>query len=503
MTQISTPTKLGGQATFFLIGNIFTLIVGFPLQIYVTRVLGADGLGVFSLLEGGVGLVSGLIGFGLAPTLVKFIPGYLAEQKYDCIKALVLKGIFILLGTGLLVYGVGWIALPWIEVQWPQLQHHHWDVVLMGSAVPLGLLVFYLSQGLRGFQEIRYMVIGSSFLQLTVKAGLAILLLGLGLGLIGYIGAVIVSMLVALLWLSVGLLRKIKSLPKNEKSADICDSKPWVKYASIMYGNSLLGVSTIYLDRFLIGLFVNVSAVGVLVVIKQLQQLPVIFLQMFIAVAAPMFSAAHARNDKEERQHIFHLTTDWVVRASMPLFMFLILFSAPFLNLYGEEFVQPGLWPLWLLIGGQLVNLMCGPIGNVLNMSGMESQMLRISVVQAVLTVLGLVIFVPEYGLIGAAGVLTAGILFTNGTALYLAKKHIQLRWWDRRYLKWVMPTVAACATGMILLSLEPRPGPFGLLACLVALYIVFHGVSILQGLHDDDRELLSHLFNQLKGRAV
>lgn len=503
MTIQGTPSRLGGQASFFLVGNVFTLIVGLSLQIYVARVLGADNLGVFSLLEGGVGLISGLIGFGLAPTLVKFLPQHIENREYACIKALVWNGALILLVSGLFIYGAAWMALPWVESEWPELQQHHWAVVLMGATIPLGALVIYLGQGLRGFLEIRYMVVGSSFLQLTVKAGLAFLFLSLGLYLVGYIAAVVISMGAALLWLGIGLLRKIRSLPENYSDAEQSFVEPWVKYASIAYAGSLLGVMTAYLDRFFIGLFVSASAVGVLAVVRQLEQLPVIFLQMFLSVAAPMFSAAHARNDDEERQHIYHLTTDWVLRASLPLFIFLVLFSSPLLGLYGEEFEERGLWPLWILMGAQIVNLMCGPIGNVLNMSGMESRILQINTVQAVWTVLGLVIFVPDYGLIGGVGVVAAGIIFTNVSALYLAKKHLQLQWWERRYLKWIAPAVAAYATSFLLLMFEPHPGPFGLLACLVVLYVIFHGVSLLQGLHEDDRELLSHLLEKFKGRTA
>ena len=54
MTKASTPANLGGQASFFLVGNIFTLLVGFPLQIYVARILGASNLGIFRLLGAGV-----------------------------------------------------------------------------------------------------------------------------------------------------------------------------------------------------------------------------------------------------------------------------------------------------------------------------------------------------------------------------------------------------------------------------------------------------------------
>jgi len=503
LTKRNTPSQLGGQASFFFIGNVFTLIVGLPLQIYVARTLGASNLGVYSLLEGGVALVAGFIGLGLAPTLVKFIPQYLANQEFTCIRDLVWKGLLVLSMLSFIVIITGWIALPWIEQQWPQLQEHHWSVVLMGLTLPLGILVFYFSQGLRGFQEIRFMVVGTSFLQLTVKAVLAIIFLSLGLGLLGYISAVVVSIVVALLWLAIGLYRKITTLPKNENSIERCNSKPWIRYASIMYGGSLLGSMTAPLDRFLIGLFASVSAVGVLAVVKQLQQLPVIFLQMFLAVAAPMFSSAHARNDVQERQHIYNLTTDWVLRASLPMFMFFLLFTVPLLSLYGEEFVELGKWPLWILVGAQLINLLCGPVGNLLNMSGLETLMLKISVIQSILTAIGLLVFVYQFGLIGGAWVLAAAIVIHNLVVLHYAKKYLAITWWDSRYMKWILPSVTTLLTGLGLLVIEPHPGSLSLLVSLIILYTVFHGVSLVQGLHNDDRELLRHLRDKLTGSAA
>ena len=52
--------RLGSQSVLVLLGNIFTLAIGLPLQIYVSRILGAGGLGVYGLLEGAVNTISGL-----------------------------------------------------------------------------------------------------------------------------------------------------------------------------------------------------------------------------------------------------------------------------------------------------------------------------------------------------------------------------------------------------------------------------------------------------------
>ena len=88
----------------------------------------------------------------------------------------------------------------------------------MALLTPLGLLMFLLQQGLRGFQEIRYVVIGLSVLQLTVKAVLTVALLVLGFGLLGYATAVVLSTSVATIWMVVGLWRTKTPLDCRETS---------------------------------------------------------------------------------------------------------------------------------------------------------------------------------------------------------------------------------------------------------------------------------------------
>lgn len=491
----NTANRLGGQASLFFLGNVFTLLVGFPLQIYVARSLGADSLGIFSLIEGGVGLAAGLMGFGLASALVKFIPTHLELGEYACIRKLVGKGALILLVAGSMAYGVLLLVFPIAARAWPVITDHQAAVTLMGLLIPLGLIAFFLQQGLRGFQEIRYMVLGSSFMQLTVKAVLTVLLLALGFQLMGYIWAVVISVLCACAWLGYGLWKKLSAMPKIRDASCGEQQRAWRNYAGIQYTGSLLGMGAQYLDRFLLGIVVGAAPVGILAVVKQLQQMPGIFLQMFLAVAAPMFSAAHARGDAQERQHIYHLTTDWVMRLSAPLFIFFLLFAEPLLNLYGQEFVHEGLRAFQILLLGQAINLGFGPLGNMLNMSGKEGFMLRLSAYDLVISMASVVILVPSFGLTGAAMAITFSTLVMNFAAMWAARTLLGIRWADRRYLRWIVPFAASIAVGVGASTLGPQEvGVTWLVMYLVLCYGVFHGVSLAQGLHEDDRELLGHI---------
>ena len=495
-------SQLGGQAAFFFLGNVFTLLVGLPLQIYVARMLGTGGLGVFSLIEGGVSLTAGLVSFGLAPTLVKFIPFHLERREFACIRRLIVDGASLLLISGGLAYGVAVIAMPLFARHWPLLVEYRTAVTVMALLIPLSLISFFLQQGLRGFQEIRYIVIGSSFLQLTVKAALAIALLTAGFQLMGYILAVVLSVAGAIGWMGLGLYRKVADMPSQAPEQCPMNSRfEWRTYAKVMYGGSLLGLGGTYIDRFLLGALTGVHSVGVLAVVKQIQQMPVIFLQMFLSVAAPMFSAAHARSAHAELNHIYHLTTDWVVRLSLPLFIFAFVFAAPLLRLFGPQFAAEGTVPLQILLASQLVNLAFGPVGNVMYMSGLERRAVRISVYQMVVSVLAMCALIPTFGIIGAAWAMCVSIVFVNVAELAVARKKMGLRWSDRRYLRWIMPTLVTVAAALFASHIGPPDVGAVLLAVyLASLYAIYHGLSLIHGLHDDDRVLLGHFLEKIVG---
>ena len=178
------------------------------------------------------------------------------------------------------------------------------------------------------------------------------------------------------LWMAGGVVRKVRELPQSVLSQS---SPPeWRRFALIALSGGLLGAATSGLDRFILGAFMGSGAVGVLVVARQLQQLPERFNHMLLTVGTPMFSAAHSGDNAAERQHLYRLMTGWSVAASMPLILFLLFFGHEVLALYGSEFADWGAPPLRILLGVQVLSLLCGPVGNVALMSGLERDCLGV-----------------------------------------------------------------------------------------------------------------------------
>jgi O-antigen/teichoic acid export membrane protein len=499
----ATARHLGLQTLVAASGSIFTLAVGLPLQVYVSRVLGAGGLGVYGLLEGAVNTTSGFLNLGLAQTVVRFVPSHLEKGEYGYVRRLLGVSITTLLLVGVFAYGVWLVALPYLESIWPEIagQAHH--AALMGLLLPLGLLIHLFQQGLRGFQEIRYMVLGSSVVQLSVKAGVTVVAFALGMTLGGYILATVIATSVGALWMAYGLKRKINDLPADEAGPSSAPVAEWRRYAAISYTNALLGGTTAYIDRLLLGIFMGSGAVGVLIVLRQIQQLPQMFNQMLLVVGAPMFAAAHVRNDRTERGHLYVLMTDWVMKISLPFILFLFLFGRPVLLLFGPQFAQDGAGILWILVLGQAVNLACGPIGNIALMSGLEGEVLRLTTFNAVLQVILLVLLAPAFGLLGVAIVHAITAVFINAAVMVLLRSRLGLRWWHRRFAGWLLPSCAAVCVGAGIIYSGLNIGFVVLAVTLALMYATFSGVVLLQGVNEDEKDLLRHLRDRLFGRAA
>jgi O-antigen/teichoic acid export membrane protein len=494
-------SRLGVASLYVLLGNAFTLIVGLPLQIYVSRVLGPDGVGIYGLLEAAMATAAGLLGLGVGETVVRFLPAHLERREYGNALGLLRFGASVLFAVGAAAYAILLLSLPWIGRFWPAILPYRGEIAAMGLMIPFGLVLYFLQQSLRGFQEIRQIILGSSVMQLTVKAALTVGAFAIGLRLDGYVLAVVSATACGLLWLLYELRRKVFSLPSATASSVALPQ--WYRFALMSYSGALIGAASSGLDRFLLGAFVSSGAVGVLLVARQLQNLPERFNQMLLMVGAPLLSAAHSRRNLKETQHIFCLITDWSVRCSLPLVLFLLFFARPVLALYGPGFADLGALPLQILVGAEFLGLLCGPNGNVAMMSGLERQATVFWTATAALSAVMLLVLIPQFGLVGAAFAVAFGILFTNfGTAMLICKK-LHLHWWDNRYSAW-LPQAGANLLVILTVSLLPlQLGAGQLFAVLVAMYVSAVVAGVAFGLHEDERELLRHIRIRLTGRKA
>lgn len=493
-----TASRMASQSGLLMLGNMFTLFVGFPFQIYLARTLGAEQLGAFGLFEVIAQAAGTLFGFGLATTLVRFIPQHLELRESQSVRALLgsVYG-FTLLGSGLAV--VVMLASSSYLLQWvPELQPNSPLLPFVCAMTVLGMLIGLSAQALRAFLDIRYMIMVASFLQLAVKVAATVLLFWWGWQLSGYLVAVVVSVVVALIGMLWGIHRHVRRLAPGGDDVTPATRKAWWSFSRTMYFNSLLGIAAPPAERLLLASAIDVASVGVLMGIRQLQSFPQVLFQILVVVLAPMFVAARARSDMNEVKHLYHIATDWICRLGFPLLIFLLFFGENVLVLYGKQFAESGKWPLVIIIVGQMFNLLTGPHGAMLNMLGHERDMFKLYLVSSAMLFTGLFILAPMFGLLGVAIAGIFPVIFLNLIELYFMKKWLGIRWWSSRYKRLFAPMSITIFFALVFKWTPLSSDVFGLIISLTLLYFSFAFSYYLNGLTGEDNEIIEMIRSQI-----
>lgn len=497
-----TVSSLASQSGLLMLGNIFTLFLGFPFQIYLARKLGADQLGVFGLFEVIAQAAGTLFGFGLATTLVRFIPHHLALQEDRCVKTLLSTVFgFTLLGGGLAVIGL--LAGSSYLLRWvPELRPYSSLLPFVGAMTVLGMLIGLSAQALRAFMDIRYMIMVASFLQLSVKVAATVLLFWWGWQLAGYLVAAVISVAVALIGMLWGIHRHVRRLAPGGDDVTPATRKAWWSFSRTMYFSSLLGIAAPPAERLLLAGAIDVATVGILMGVRQLQSFPQVLFQVLVAVLAPMYVAAKARGDMDEVKHLYHVATDWMCRLGYPLMVFLLIFGEDVLALYGNGFAESGKWPLVIVIVGQLFNLMTGPHGAMLSMLGHEKDLFKLYLISSAMFFAGLFMLAPTLGLLGVALAGLLPIISLNLMELYLMKKWLGIAWWSSRYRHLLLPIASVVILSLLLRSVPGSRGAVDLIGILLVLYASFAAAYIMHGLTDEDVELIEMIRSQIRAKV-
>jgi O-antigen/teichoic acid export membrane protein len=182
-------------------------------------------------------------------------------------------------------------------------------------------------------------------------------------------------------------------------------------------------ISFIVLSRLILDWIVLLSLgsshstfeVGVFRTAWQVSALVMLVVSTFDTVAGPRIAAAYRIGDVNQIRKIIRQSVATMSVISLPLFVFALGFPEWTLGLFGPEFVA-GAPALRILALGQMVNVLSGPLGVVLLMTGNERSSLWISVFSLILLAVLSITFIPAYGLIGAA--LTTAIIIASRTIL-------------------------------------------------------------------------------------
>lgn len=395
---------------------------GFLLTLLLARVLGAAATGAFYLTMTIMTIFAIIAKFGLDTALQRYAGGAAEQGDWTTVISAHRKALRVslilscLMATLLLIFSTTLAELLFNN------SHKMLIVLAAFSLIPFtwfgiqaAMLKAVGQPAVGGFFEVAGLPV---FTVLLVTISSLFMPLTLYIVAYCYMGAALINAL-----LCTGLLQK--HLPKK-MPATVVNVKGLYSSCIPLTIVELLNYVMLWAPLLILGALVDETAAGLFNVSNRLAVQLALFLMVLASITAPRFAAYYHSANHEKLATLAGRSTRIPTILSLLPAAILLFAAEPVLSLFGPEFkVASPL--LQVLVVGQLVNVVTGPGGYLLAMSGNEHALRNVLFFSLILMLILSFLLIPQFGALGAAWATTSALVFQNLICCFLVKHRLGL----------------------------------------------------------------------------
>lgn len=413
-------TNSSRQTIIIFLSKIIGYFLGFITNFILARFYGANIIGQYTLINTYLQLITIITLFGFDNGLIKYISRYNKDGNskliYETIKiSFIFSILFSLSASFITFFARDYIASIFNNNLLAQS-------LIIGSWIIIPMTLNRLLGGIyKGFKKIKFYIIGNEVYRRTLMLTfLLVFLIFKQTSIIKVISALFISNLLITFFYIV----KLNFYKLNYKSiifdclnlnfsSKIRDEL--FSYSAMMILISFMNVILARTDRVMLGIFSSTNIVGIYNVAAIISGLVIFLLTSSNMTFAPIISELYMLKKINLLNDLYTTITKWIVIFTTPIFITIIVFPETLLNIFGLEYVE-GVSILLLLSLGQFINVLVGANGYLLTMSGHEKAVLFNNFFISVLNIILNYIFIPKFGMVGAA--MATAISISTGNIL-------------------------------------------------------------------------------------
>jgi len=403
------------SAKVALVWRVLGAGLSFLFSVALSRLLGAEGAGVYFMALS-VMMLSGFVGrLGLDKSLLKFVARGASGNDW-----LSVHGVFRM-ATRWAFFATAALAVFWaLSAQWCGTMMFREPAVvgplrIMGVGIISLSMTILLSNALLGVKQVAAATIIASVLIPAI--GLLVIwpfthFFGPEGAALSYLtGTVVASLIGYMIW-----RRAMRQKPYNGAWFDTKElwesSRPLWMAIVVTKGFMPWG------PLFFLSAFASATDVGVFGAALRVSLLLSFALTSVNTVMAPKFAELHQNGDIVRIASIARQSTVLLLLVSIPVFLVIALFGDFVMGIFGEDFRNGG-QVLAVLAFGQLFSTISGSILILLSMTGNEKDVRTTTMVAATVTLLGSLVLIPPFGILGAAWTVSLSVIVSNLVGTY------------------------------------------------------------------------------------
>ncbi|MDO8623503.1 MAG: flippase [archaeon] len=425
--------------TSFLVflGIFLSKIISYLYRIIIARSLGPEAYGLFSIALMILGWFIAFSSLGLTQGLLRYIPFYRGNKEFDKIRYIFKFSVILLFFSTIFSGIILFFFSEFISINLFHNPNLTLFLKIFSFLIPLSVLSSVFLSIIQSYERIGWYSFILNILQNLVKLSVLILVIYLGFGLnsiiISYFAGILVTLLVSYLFCKYKLSEifwKVKLNTEEKKKI----SNSLIIYSFPLMFSEMMSNIFYWIDSFFIGIFKDVSAVGIynaaVPIAVLLSFAPGLFLQLFF----PIINREYSKKNISLIVEISKQISKWVFIINLPIFIFMFFFPGAVINiLFGVEYLS-AVNALRLLAVGGLISSIFIVFPQVLLMLGKSKIFLVDMILASILNIVLNFFLIPmdkigfitnSDGITGAALATTISMIFLNMLFFLQVKKQL------------------------------------------------------------------------------
>ena len=399
--------------------QIAAFVLGVLISIFLSRTIGAEGLGIISLSNQIIGILLTLALLGMPTVILKEVSIAYSRQNRDHINSVISTSLKLNGMLGIIVYIIFSFALPFLVSTFFHEPALKIPLMIITGAMLFQVVTRIFTAGLNGLRKIWQSNLADNTLSLFLTSfGLLVLyVLGYKITVVTaawlYAGSRVIAAFTSGIYLNSihTITLKAKYIPRQLLRVAL----------PLLFAQGMNMIAT-SVDTIMIGWLLTATDVGYYSVAQRIALTSIFIPQVIYSIIAPKIAAMYANNQIKEMEHLIQKLTKVLFVIAALFFIILTIFGGILLSIWGEEFNQA--YTALLMLGiGQFISISIGSAGLILSVCGEEKKLGVITFASAILNIVLNYFFIKWFNYTGAAISTAITMIVMNLTEVYYVKK--------------------------------------------------------------------------------
>ena len=413
-------STLGRRSALNFVGSALFGLFSFLSLVIVARGLGPERSGTF--LEGVAFfmIATSLVTLGFDESMVRAVSRILAAGHVRHLRRMFVASFVPLFAFALIVAVGAWALAPELASRLDPAGTSGLTSCLrtFSLALPFTAMYYATLAATRGFGTMGPTVaIERIWRTLAQAIGAAAVVIGGG----GVQAMAVVWVLPFVVGLLLGAwrLRRL-TRPAEARSSDGTPPPTLAgSFGEFWRFSSLRGIASIFqttfmwADTLIVGALVSATAAGIYTTSSRLVRLGSLVLLAVVQAVGPQISEFLTRREPARAEHVYQVSTWWLMTLTWPLYITMGIFAPVFLRIFGSRF-SSGAEVVATMSAAMLLSTAMGAVDMVLLMGGRSGWNLINSVVSLATNVTLNLLLIPHLGIEGAAIAWAASVALNN-----------------------------------------------------------------------------------------